>query len=152
MRAVEGRIVAGVCAGLADTYAADATLVRLAFLVLAFAWGAGLLLYGALWLLLPEAGTARSVRLRDVARHNWRGLGRELRATSPRLAGAWARADRRPWPRPLSRRWLAVALIAGGLAVVLGSLGAFGWLTTTRAIGLAIVVFGAALLVSLRRA
>lgn len=43
------RVVAGVCAGIADALDIDPTLVRLVFAVLALAGGAGILLYLALW-------------------------------------------------------------------------------------------------------
>ena len=43
------RVIAGVCAGIAQTLAVDVTLVRLVFALLALAGGAGILLYLALW-------------------------------------------------------------------------------------------------------
>ncbi len=43
------RVVAGVCAGIAQTLAVDVTLVRLVFALLALAGGAGIVLYLALW-------------------------------------------------------------------------------------------------------
>ena len=43
------RVIAGVCAGIAQTLAVDPTLVRLVFALLALAGGAGILLYLALW-------------------------------------------------------------------------------------------------------
>jgi len=48
-RSDDDRVVAGVCGGLAKTLRVDATLVRLAFALLALAGGAGILLYFALW-------------------------------------------------------------------------------------------------------
>ena len=48
-RSGRGRVVAGVCGGLAIRLAVDATLVRLVFAILALAGGAGILLYLALW-------------------------------------------------------------------------------------------------------
>jgi signal transduction histidine kinase len=47
--ASEGRVIAGVCAGIAQALAVDVTLVRLVFTLLALAGGAGILLYLALW-------------------------------------------------------------------------------------------------------
>jgi signal transduction histidine kinase len=44
------RVIAGVCAGIAQTLAVDPTLVRLVFALLALAGGAGIVLYLALWL------------------------------------------------------------------------------------------------------
>ncbi len=48
-RSSDDRVLAGVCAGIAQTLGVDATLVRLVFALLALAGGAGVLLYLALW-------------------------------------------------------------------------------------------------------
>src|SRR5215212_659944 len=45
----EQGVIAGVCAGIAQTLAVDVTLVRLVFALLALAGGAGIVLYLALW-------------------------------------------------------------------------------------------------------
>src|SRR3954463_13844837 len=55
------RVVAGVCGGLGDYFDVDPVIFRIAFVVLAFVGGAGLLLYPAAWLLLPEEGHGRSI-------------------------------------------------------------------------------------------
>lgn len=54
------RMVAGVCTGLARHFDVDPLVLRVAFGVLAFFGGAGILLYGALWLLLPDEGQERA--------------------------------------------------------------------------------------------
>lgn len=56
----QDRKVAGVAGGLARYLDVDPVLLRVGFVVLAFFGGAGLLLYGALWLLLPEEGSDRA--------------------------------------------------------------------------------------------
>ena len=48
-RSEHDRVIAGVCGGLASALRVDATLIRLAFSILALAGGAGILLYLALW-------------------------------------------------------------------------------------------------------
>ncbi len=53
-RNVNNRVIAGVCSGLADYFAIDPILVRLAFIVVAFAGGASLLAYIILWIVMPE--------------------------------------------------------------------------------------------------
>ncbi len=53
-RATRGRMLAGVAAGLADYFDIDPTLVRIAFLVLAFMGGLAVPLYIAGWLLIPD--------------------------------------------------------------------------------------------------
>jgi phage shock protein PspC (stress-responsive transcriptional regulator) len=56
-RDVEDRKIAGVCGGLARHLDVDPTLVRVVVVVLALFGGAGLVLYAALWLFVPEHGT-----------------------------------------------------------------------------------------------
>ena len=51
------RVIAGVCAGIAQTLAVDVTLVRLVFALLALAGGAGIVLYLALWAYSGKAHT-----------------------------------------------------------------------------------------------
>lgn len=48
----EGRVVAGVCAAIADRFRLSRTLVRIVFVVLAVT-GAAELAYLVLWVLLP---------------------------------------------------------------------------------------------------
>ncbi|GAA1965757.1 PspC domain-containing protein [Nocardioides panacihumi] len=53
----EGRHIAGVGGGLARHFDVDPVIVRVALVVLVFFGGAGLLLYGAGWLFVPEEGS-----------------------------------------------------------------------------------------------
>jgi phage shock protein C len=55
-RAREGRIVAGVCAGLAAYFGVDPTLVRLAFVLVTLFGGLGVLFYLFAWIVIPEEG------------------------------------------------------------------------------------------------
>ena len=48
------RILGGVCSGLAEGFHVEILWVRLAFVVLAFINGVGVLLYVVLWVLMPE--------------------------------------------------------------------------------------------------
>jgi signal transduction histidine kinase len=58
--------VAGVAAGLGWRLGVDPMLVRIAFAVLSFAGGAGLVLYGVLWATIP-AGTQTPLRRRPAS-------------------------------------------------------------------------------------
>lgn len=51
------KIWAGVCAGIADYFDTDPTLVRALFVLFAFFIGGGLLLYLILWVIMPPAPT-----------------------------------------------------------------------------------------------
>lgn len=53
-RPAEGRIIAGVAAGVADYFGVDVAVVRIAFVVLALVGGAGIPAYLAAWLLIPS--------------------------------------------------------------------------------------------------
>jgi phage shock protein PspC (stress-responsive transcriptional regulator) len=48
------RILGGVCSGLAEGFHVEVLWVRVAFVVLAFINGVGVLLYVVLWVLIPE--------------------------------------------------------------------------------------------------
>ena len=53
-RRSDGRVLAGVARGLADHLGVDVLYVRLAFVVLAAASGAGVVAYGLFWLFAPQ--------------------------------------------------------------------------------------------------
>jgi phage shock protein PspC (stress-responsive transcriptional regulator) len=54
-------MIAGVCAGIADFFDVDPTLVRLAFVVLGLMGGLAVPLYLVGWVLIPDEGAERSV-------------------------------------------------------------------------------------------
>jgi phage shock protein C len=53
-RSRSNRQVAGVCGGLAQYFNLDATLIRILFVVLAVLGGSGLVLYLAMWIIVPK--------------------------------------------------------------------------------------------------
>ena len=62
IRPREGRMVAGVCAGIGEYFGIDANIVRLVFAVLTiFSVGAGALVYLIAWIVLPEEGEKQSI-------------------------------------------------------------------------------------------
>ena len=60
-RAIQDRMVAGVAAGLAGYLGVDVMIVRVAFVVLTVFSGAGIPLYLAGLLLIPEEGSEQSI-------------------------------------------------------------------------------------------
>lgn len=71
-RTVDDKYVAGVAGGIARHLDIDPVIVRVAFVVLTFFGGAGLIVYGACWLLVPEDGSDSApfdldVRSRTIA-------------------------------------------------------------------------------------
>ena len=53
-RSTNNRMLGGVCAGVAEYFNLDPTIVRIIYVVLFFAGTVGLLLYLIMWLLIPE--------------------------------------------------------------------------------------------------
>ncbi len=61
LRPAQGRMLAGVAAGIARYLGADVIVVRIVLAVLAVVGGVGVPLYLAGWLLIPEEGSGQSI-------------------------------------------------------------------------------------------
>jgi phage shock protein C len=61
LRLRNGRMVAGVCAGLAVYFGIDVNLVRLGFGLFTVFYGLGVLIYLIAWAILPEEGENGSI-------------------------------------------------------------------------------------------
>ncbi|MGP7996559.1 MAG: PspC domain-containing protein [Streptosporangiaceae bacterium] len=62
IRTRNGRLVAGVCSGIAEYAGIDATVVRLILLAVAvITFGVGALIYLAAWIVIPEEGETASI-------------------------------------------------------------------------------------------
>ena len=53
-RSKTNRQVAGVCGGLAQYFNLDVTLIRVLFVLLAVLGGSGLVIYIAMWIIVPK--------------------------------------------------------------------------------------------------
>jgi phage shock protein C len=69
LRRRDGRMVAGVCVGLAGYFGVDVNLVRLGFGIFTVFWGLGALIYLLAWAMLPEEGESSSILESFVGRH-----------------------------------------------------------------------------------
>ena len=62
VRARKGRLLAGVCSGIAEYVGVDVTVVRLVFVALGVVtFGVGALIYLAAWIVIPEEGEDQSI-------------------------------------------------------------------------------------------
>jgi phage shock protein C len=57
VRSTNNRKIAGVCAGLADYFDMDATIIRVLWLLAVLCYGTGLVAYLVLWIVVPEGPT-----------------------------------------------------------------------------------------------
>lgn len=96
-RSVHDRHIAGVAGGLARHLDIDPIIVRVALVVLVFFGGAGLLLYAAGWLLVPEEGTDDQPLGLDERNRRIALLGAGVLAALAAV-GDWAGAFWFPWP------------------------------------------------------
>jgi phage shock protein PspC (stress-responsive transcriptional regulator) len=60
-RVYQGRMLAGVAAGIVGYLGVDVTIIRIAFVVFTFLGGAGIPAYLACLLLIPEEGSDESI-------------------------------------------------------------------------------------------
>ena len=96
-RSVIDRKVAGVAGGLARHLDVDPLVLRVAFVVLAFFGGAGLLLYGACWLLVPEDGSDEAAITLDDRSRTLALLAVGVLAAFALLGDSWG-VFWFPWP------------------------------------------------------
>jgi phage shock protein C len=66
----QGSMLAGVAAGLAEYFDVDVTFVRIGLVALTLVGGAGVPLYVAAWLLIPEEGSETALA-GDILSHSW---------------------------------------------------------------------------------
>jgi phage shock protein PspC (stress-responsive transcriptional regulator) len=71
-RSREGKMIAGVCAGLAEQFGVSVTILRLAFVLGTLIGGPGLVVYIVLWVVMPyrtslEPSWERGAGPRDLA-------------------------------------------------------------------------------------
>ncbi|WP_162529646.1 PspC domain-containing protein [Nocardioides caldifontis] len=103
------RKIAGVAGGLGRHLDIDPTIIRVLLVVLVFFGGAGLLLYGAMWLLVPEEHTGDAVIRTSDSTRNALLIGAAV------LAGLAAVGDAFdgygfPWPLAVAAILVAVVL------------------------------------------
>jgi len=124
-RSSDDRVVAGVCAGIAQTLGVDPTLIRLIFAILALAGGAGVLLYLALW----AYSDSRSIWV--VAILGLFGISAVLHALGLN-----------------DRVVIGIALVAGGLTLIWRRGGTFARNAPLSALGVTLAAAGAVLVLS----
>lgn len=61
-----GRILGGVCAGIASFLDYDPTIIRLAFIVVTLLGGSGILIYLILWLIIPSEGSPSEISQQNI--------------------------------------------------------------------------------------
>src|SRR4051812_26341928 len=131
-RSTSDRVLGGVSGGLGVYFSIDPIVVRLAFIVGSFFGGAGLIAYGAAWLLVPkDDGTGRGADAAFVVRRLGIALGMLVLTGVAVLAGFFGAASG-------GATTVAIVVIAAGGLLVVGSFtGGMRWLIVP-ALGMAL--------------
>lgn len=142
-RRTEGRVLAGVCRGLAEHLGLDVMIVRLAFALLIGVAGVGMVAYAALWVLVPKREGSGPRDWAQVLVYGALTAGLAIYSGLSGFSGLaiwpivviaigaailWQQADaelRQRWVKstmPLKRMWLRSVL---GMVLVTGGIGFF---------------------------
>jgi phage shock protein C len=147
-RSRSDRMIAGVCGGLGEYLNVDPVWLRLFFVLLLFATGAGLWAYLILWIIIPEEGRVTATpgetvqanvqEMADRARDFGQSIQRGFQ-------GERAPSEARSTSGPLL---VGVAFILIGAFLLLNQLNLFSWLRWSVWWPLIIIFIGVALLFS----
>lgn len=112
-RSETNKVIAGVCAGLAEVFNVDVTLVRIIFL-LAFAFGGGgLLIYIILWIVMPtKSGLKKSSE--ETIKNNLDEMKEQAQNFTENISST---------NKSSGTNWFAIILIVLGLIFLLDNFG-----------------------------
>lgn len=121
-RSSSDRVIAGVAGGLGRYFSIDPVVIRIAFIVGAFFGGAGLIAYGAAWLLVPSDDGKARAGAAGVARRLGIAVGLIVLVFVAMVAGFFGVSSGGETTVAI------IVLVAGGLLVVGAFTGGMRWL------------------------
>lgn len=150
VRSRSSRMLFGVCGGLGDYFEIDPVIVRLAFVLITLAGGAGVLAYIILALVMPDE-TAESVAGRAALRQNVESLRVEgaqfAQDVQAGLRGAaFSPEEAREVRRHRNHQVLGLILIGLGILFVPINFGWWSWLNWAMFWPLTLIILGIAIL------
>lgn len=155
-RSQRERIIGGVAGGVGEYFDIDPVWVRLAFILLVFASGVGLIAYIVLWIIVPRQASQAAPR--EAIRENIQDLKQDLKQAEAGLKEAFGRKEEAPQPdveaRPVSRDRNIAAVLVGlvliGLGVIffLGNFIPFWWFSWGKFWPVLLILAGVVILVA----
>jgi len=139
------RVIWGICGGLAQYFDIDPVIIRIAFTLLIFANGVGLLAYIIMAIVIPSEGST-SRRLEDTTREN----AEEIRKTAEEFGDGFRSTIKEEQSIPeddvrLQRRRriiVGVIIIIVGLIFLAANFNLFWWFSWNRWWPLILIVAG----------
>jgi phage shock protein C len=119
-------MLGGVCAGIAEYFGIDPTLVRLFFVIFTLVNGAGVLAYFVLWLVLPPEGSETAGSFEGNVRTGADEMAERARSIGDDVRGLAVRRDQQ------TGLFVGIALLLLGLVFLLRNMGVtwFSWLNS----------------------
>ncbi len=151
-RSQRDKMIAGVCGGLGDFFEIDPVIFRVAFVLLAFFGGSGLVIYLVLALLMPPEGR-EAAPAGAVLHENANDLAESARQFGSDLGG-YSSAHVTPAEqtrRARNRQVGGLILVGLGVLFLLTNLNLFWWLNWDRLWPAILIVLGAAILIGQSR-
>jgi len=137
-RSEKNKIIAGVCGGLAEYFNIDPVLVRIAFVIVAFINGVGILAYILLWAIVPKESDADSSDMEK----NLKEFGKELKES----VDVAAVETKKYTHSKRSKNVIAVIIIITGAVILLNQFNYVWYLRPHFVFPVLLVVFGVYLL------
>lgn len=143
IRPKEGRIIGGVCLGIADYFKIDVVIIRLIFVLLLISKGAGVLIYIILLIIMPEeGGKSYADNIKKEINDN---DSHKIKETANKAAGGIKKAA----VNAKGDMIFAYILIILGLLLILNNL--FPEMSFTKSWPLLLVIIGIVLLLPFER-
>jgi phage shock protein C len=146
-RSRSNAMIGGVCAGLAEYFGIDPTIVRLFFLAFTLANGAGVLAYFVLWLIVPPEGVEAKATFGENVKTGADEIADRARSLGEDVRDFAARRDQQ------TGLFVGIAMLLIGGAFLMRNLGVtwFSWFNSEVIWPLLLIVAGLWLLVSRMR-
>lgn len=153
-RSEKDRFLGGVCGGLGQYFNIDPVLVRVVFVILAFANGLGIVAYIALWLIAPKESRV-AAEPGEAARINVEGVISELKELESRVKAALPGKQAAPSQERASHQsglfWLGLIILLVGVILLLNNLVFPAWFNLVRFWPILLILAGVVLLLGRRR-
>ena len=133
-RSRENAMIGGVCAGLADYFNIDPTLVRLATVILIFPGGLSIWAYIIAWVVIPQKPLISGAEAENA----------ETGETSPLEEGA--ENEPKSEEQDKSRMIVGIVLVAVGALFLLNAFDIFFWVSFGKIWPAALIVIGIAVI------